>query len=247
MQPKVSFMSVVTFCACLFNIDVAEVNRLRLFNFGEPLLHPNPAELVDHLRGWKAKHVELSTNAQCAVDERLTDLLKLNVVTDFIVSCDGNGTAEDYERLRPPAKWDRLIEFLRKTKELRDRYCPKMTLVTRTIVEDSKCHVRWREVLHPLGWLCKCRSMRPLPGSEYAESQHPSVPSGACSYTKGKFLYVDVDGTVVPCCAHPHAADWGNLTTTKYREIRRGAVRHQMMLQMTRDRKSMPICGRCPL
>lgn len=46
-------------------------------------------------------------------------MLRLEVLTRLVVSCDGDGTPESYERLRPPSRWERLIEFLERAK-LRD-------------------------------------------------------------------------------------------------------------------------------
>ena len=43
----------------------------------------------------------------------------------------------------------------------------------------------------------------------------PSVPEGVCQYLRGPTLYVDHDGTVVPCCVHPRAGVLGNLKTQR--------------------------------
>src|ERR1035437_5602364 len=59
-------ISVANFDIALRNIDVERIHTLRLFNFGEPLLHQQLAENVECIprQDWKVSVVELSTNAQ---------------------------------------------------------------------------------------------------------------------------------------------------------------------------------------
>ena len=58
-------------------------------------------------------------------------------------------------------------------------------------------------------------------------------------------LYVDADGTVVPCCMHPKAGDFGNLMTQKYSEILHGEARRKFRSDLDTRRASMSICGTC--
>ena len=58
-------------------------------------------------------------------------------------------------------------------------------------------------------------------------------------------LYVDADGSVVPCCMHPRAGVFGNLLTQKFSEILNGDARREMKTAMERNRASMSVCGSC--
>jgi radical SAM protein with 4Fe4S-binding SPASM domain len=58
-------------------------------------------------------------------------------------------------------------------------------------------------------------------------------------------LYVDADGTVVPCCMHPQAGVFGNLRTHKFSEILNGEGRQRMKVEMQKNRAAMPVCGGC--
>ncbi len=60
-------------------------------------------------------------------------------------------------------------------------------------------------------------------------------------------LYVDADGTVVPCCMHPRAGVFGNLLTQKYSEIQNGEARNQFKQMMQNNRAAMPVCGNCDI
>ena len=71
------------------------------------------------------------------------------------------------------------------------------------------------------------------------------VPNGVCRYLRKERLYVDYDGTIVPCCAHPRAFTMGNLTQIKYSQMLKSKERKEAILQMKYNRKNMEICKGC--
>jgi len=249
LQPPVKRISVADFDLCLGNIDVKAIGLLRLFNYGEPLLHrelPALLEVIPRQR-WKAVEVEISTNAQFVDWPSFTAALATRILTRLVVSCDGDGTPEDYERLRPPSRWPRLVEFLEKAGDLRRRLHPDLDLVTRTICTDPAEQARWRALVEPLGWTPQFRSWLALPGSqEHMTGQPAAVPQGLCIFqTHHDVLYVSQDGTVVPCCAHPQAATLGNLKEQRFNAIMIGERRRAFIAAMAADRPAMAICGSC--
>jgi radical SAM protein with 4Fe4S-binding SPASM domain len=263
LQPKIKRIAVADFRTCLANIDVERIHLLRLFNFGEPLLHKQLSTLVAAIpqQRWSTEIVEISTNAQQVYWDDFELTLKQNVITRLAVSCDGDGSAAEYERLRPPSKWEKFIEFLERTRELRDRWSPKLELITRSVVENRDAMARWREVLEPRGWAPEFRSWMALPESvENMTHRKIESPKGACvflaepeEYTSHpwrgeiRLLYMDADGTVVPCCIHPRAGVFGNLMKQKYSEILRGELRARFKQMMTENRAAMPICNQCEM
>lgn len=215
LQPKVERIAPEDFDACLRNVDVQHVRFLRLFNYGEPLLHRNLAQIVSLIprQAWTVSEVEISTNAQFVYWSDLEEAFRTQVLTDLAVSCDGDGTPEQYEALRPPSRWEKLIEFLERARELRDRYHPKLRLITRTICTDPVAQQRWRQVLEPRGWTPEFRAWLYLPESATnMTGREIRAPRRICSFqsVNGR-LYVDWEGTVIPCCAHPKAGVLGNL------------------------------------
>lgn len=263
LLPKIKRMAVADFRTCLANIDVERIHLLRLFNFGEPLLHKQLSQIVAAIpeQRWKTEIVEISTNAQQVYWDDFEQALKQNVITRLAVSCDGDGSPADYERLRPPSQWEKFIEFLERTRELRDRWSPNLQLITRSVVEDAQAMARWREVLEPRGWTPEFRSWMALPESvQNMTHRRIEAPKGACvflaepdEYTahpwKGEIrvLYMDADGTVVPCCIHPRAGEFGNLLRQKYSDILRGELRARFKQQMAENRAGMSICGQCEM
>lgn len=263
LLPKIKRISVADFRTCLANLDVQRIHLLRLFNFGEPLLHKQLSEIVSAIpeQKWKAEIVEISTNGQQVYWDDFEKSLKQNVITRLAVSCDGDGSPAEYERLRPPSKWEKFIEFLERTRELRDRWSPNLQLITRSVVENPQAMARWREVLEPRGWAPEFRSWMALPESaQNMTHRRIEVPKGACVFLaepeeynahpwRGEIrvLYMDADGTVVPCCIHPRAGEFGNLLKQKYSEILRGELRARFKRQMIENRAGMSICGQCEM
>jgi MoaA/NifB/PqqE/SkfB family radical SAM enzyme len=249
LAPKIRRIDVEDFDRCLDNLDVAEIDLFRLFNFGEPLLHHDVAGIlaaIGRRKDLRIGLVEISTNAQYHDFEALAQALGTGVLGRLVVSCDGDGTPEEYERLRTPSRWPKFIEFLKRAKELRDRHAPYTQLMTRTVCTAPEGRRRWLELLRPLGWEPEFRGWLYLPESaSNMTGRAPLVPEGVCQYLRGPTLYVDYDGTVVPCCVHPRAGVLGNLKTQRYSDIYHGAERRGMMAAMQEDRRAMRICGEC--
>ena len=102
---KVKRVEVDHFAKILQNIDVEHIHTLRLFNFGEPLLHRQLDKIVAEIpkQKWKASFIELSTNAQYTDWKNFEKMLKLQVVNKIAVSCDGDGSKEKYVTTRLPS------------------------------------------------------------------------------------------------------------------------------------------------
>lgn len=251
LRPAIRHIALEDFRRCLQNLDVAAVRAFRLYNFGEPLLHPRLPQLVAQIRSFpfKVKKIEISTNGQHHDFAALEEVFKTGMLDLLVVSCDGDGTAEEYERLRPPGKWSKLLEFLEKARDLRDRHAPRVKLITRTVCEHPEGRERWSRVLEPRGWTSQFRGWVPLPGANRSPSAAGGKPGrGLCVYAQDdSHCYVDCDGTVVPCCAHPQAYVLGNLREQKYSRILRGMPRKKLVSLLALRRGALPVCSQCGL
>lgn len=241
----IQFITPEFFNKCLSNVDVDYIRIFRTFVFGEPMLHPELSDVLAEIpkQKFKVQEVELSTNAQKL--SNLLEIVRQGIVTRLVISADGNGTPEDYERLRPPATWERLMEFLVLSSHYRHKYNPSLKIITRNICSTKDGMHRWKKILLPLGIKPGFRVMRKDPDSLYAQGKKIRSIKGACECLRRSRFYVDADGTVIPCCAHPRAAVLGNLAVSKYSEIRDGA--RKTFANKLRNRKSVPICERCEL
>lgn len=249
LRPKAKPIALADFAQCMANVDVEHIERLQLFNYGEPLLHPDLPGifrvLADHQD--RITRLEISTNAQFVRWKQLEEVMHMKLLTHLAVSCDGDGTPESYERLRPPGRWPKLIEFLSRIGEMRDRIDPDLELFTRTVISERDDIPRWKSVLEPLGWRSEFRGWKILPQSADNPSGRTIVPGrGVCIFVESLTqLYVAGDGTVVPCCAHPRAGELGSLMTSKWSEIVESQARASFVNELENDRGSMEICSAC--
>lgn len=260
IMDKVKRVDLDVFRQCLGNVDVENIQYLRLFNFGEPLLHTNLTGIFQIIKEqpWRAEELEVSTNAQWCDWDDLEKALALGVLDRLVVSCDGDGTPEQYERLRPPGKWDKLIEFLDRVSEMQGRVAPNLKLITRSIIENEEGMERWEAITQARGWTAEFRDWKMLPEAEKnLTGRVLKVPHDVCSFAAppdyfqqsyhGKLyqLYVDADGTVVPCCAHPSAGNLGNLRHSKVSELMVNTERKNFVRRLQTDRKNTPVCNAC--
>jgi hypothetical protein len=252
LEPKIQRISVDDFAQCLGNIDVERIHTLRLFNYGEPLLHKQLASIVAEIpkQRWKASCVEISTNAQWVDWHELEEAIKQEVLTRLVVSCDGDGSPEQYEALRPPSKWEKLIEFLDRAAYLRDRWAPAMQLWTRTVVRTRKDMDRWNEVLQPRGWTPEFRRWMALPESAKNMTGRATItPNAPCVFWRNRRSSPRTPGsarstssTWMPTAPWSPAAcirapgEFGNLMTQKYSEIVAGDPRRKFKDELATGR-----------
>jgi radical SAM protein with 4Fe4S-binding SPASM domain len=248
LHPKIDHISPETFAQCLANVDVHQIDLLRLFNYGEPFLHPNIKGLLDVLKQqpWRAKSVEISTNGMIFDEQKVRDIISSGAVDIFFVSCDGDGTPESFEQLRPPAKWDKLLLFLRGVARIKQELGSNIRLRTRTVIPYGKGQERWRSVVEPLGWEPEFREWIVLPNTSGRPWDRPvQVENKACNFVEGVNLFVNCHGNVIPCCAYPNLDSWGNLKDQKFSEIHHGKLRQAFREHLRTDRVNDKICGEC--
>lgn len=248
LKPKVRTVKPDVFEACMRNLDVKYINSFRLFNFGEPLLHPDIPGLLEIIDRQKftARKIEISTNGQHQNFDHLKEIFKTGLLGRMAVSCDGNGTPAEYEEQRPPAKWERLLEFLAKASEYRARYSPHTVLETTTICEDPEGMARWHSILDPLDIQPQFRGRWNIVDAEdFDESMDRGVKNEECIYLGTHRMYVDYNGKVGTCCQHPSVAVLGDLTKQTYSEIYTGKPRTALRKAMRTNRTAMRVCGVC--
>lgn len=251
LRTKIEYMPVERFQKILSNINVSKIELLRLFNFGEPMLHPELVKLVRQIpRHFKGivDEVELSTNAQVLRPSDIRKIMHDGIVTRIAVSCDGDGTPEEFERLRPPAKFDKLMEFVRFVGLEKRRTQSNIELVTRTVLTGTgPDRIRWRRLMRPHGFEPLFRGRFQLSNS--VDFHRPdTIPGGLCRFlsgAKGKRLYVDVDGTVVPCCRHPRAFAMGNILDVPFKQLITTKTYRTKVEDLRLNRGSIPICAEC--
>lgn len=164
---------------------------------GESLMHPDVVEAINYLKQ-KGKEVHLFTNVHY-LDEKMSKRLLLTGIDRMVFSVDTD-RKDEYERIRPPLKWERLLENVATFRRLRDEGRYKTRIHVR-MTETEYNRDRYQEIAN--FWKVKADLvlMRPV-RENFVPGEHPNTTSGKplkCSRV-GKELIIKVDGSILLCC-----------------------------------------------
>jgi len=102
-------MSVDNFSQLMVKLEDQPIQEAKLMGMGEPFLHPQFFAITRKFKETfpNAKLIS-ATNAQYSLTQNVIDSLRY--IDMLYISIDGAN--DNYERLRPPSKWSKLITFL---------------------------------------------------------------------------------------------------------------------------------------
>ncbi len=96
------------------------IEEAKLMGLGEPFLHPKFSKVCEMFKNYfPDSKLIVATNAQYKLNDNFKE--SLNYIDLLYISIDGY--KESYEKYRPPAKWDKLINFLDKLKLVDRKNC----------------------------------------------------------------------------------------------------------------------------
>jgi MoaA/NifB/PqqE/SkfB family radical SAM enzyme len=222
---------------------------IKLYLSGEPLLHEGFFEMIEYA-GRRGCRTMIHTNAM-ALTREMAERILTSSLTFLSFSFDGC-SAEVYEQLRPPAKFEPIKANINRYLALRrqrgggPRTTVEIIRMGRTdnliqgFVEEWKgsgvdeVHVAEYTTWH--GLVSDRRAQREADPSGYKPCAAP--------FSHGCIL---ADGTVVPCCFDVNGRiPLGNIGTDRFQDIWAGKPYRRLRLQMltgTLDPGS--ICDRC--
>jgi len=231
--------------------DVCENQPLiKLYLSGEPLLHERLFDMIDYAAGCRCRTM-LHTNAAVLTEEMAKRLLSSSL-TSLSFSFDGC-TPEVYEKLRPPARFDRVRANIVRFLELRGQNGgagPHTTIeilrmretepyIDRFVDEWKDSGVDDVQVAEYMMWHHTIKDRR-VEGVTDGDGYSPC----AAPFRHGCIL---ADGTVVPCCMDfDGQMPLGDVRRTRFREIWFNNRYRQLRLQMlTGSVPSGSICENC--
>ena len=96
------------------------IEEAKLMGLGEPFLHPKFSKVCEMFKNYfPNSKLIVATNAQYKLNDNFKE--SLNYIDLLYISIDGY--KESYEKYRPLAKWDKLINFLDKLKSVDRKSC----------------------------------------------------------------------------------------------------------------------------
>ncbi len=229
------------------------VTRIQLHHGADPLLHPKFADVLGAIAERKGREgfpeVRLLTNAMLLQGARKDAIFDSGAIDFIRFSIDG-GTPENFERMRPPAKWDKVagnVEAFLEENESRGK--PLRTgMISLFDRPPGDLHPRFealsRRVTHymprmPHRWDGSADLDLPTP---------PEIPAGLCMFVLVQVV-VRYDGQVLPCCNDLNArGPVGNLADSSLFDIVRGAERERLVRLMKQGKRSeIELCKNCDI
>jgi len=230
-RPK-GHMSFELYQGLLEELDGA-LERLMLYNYGEPFLHPRILDMVA-LAHQAEVHTRISTNGLAFMRARCADDLIASGLSYLRVSVDG-ATSETYATYRVGGQFDRVLEgvrLLQQRKAELGRPRPVVELQFIAMRHNEHEIPAIRQIAHDMGTLLRVKTVglgdpngRPmlqrwLPTQDslrrYRECEgrfelaQSGRPRRACDHPWHR-LVVNWDGQVTPCCYDRDGAyEFGN-------------------------------------
>jgi MoaA/NifB/PqqE/SkfB family radical SAM enzyme len=234
-------MPIPKFREMMEKIKHHPIKEAKLMGMGEPMLHPQFDEIVQIFKEYFPNaFLIVATNCQYTIQNgtKLRERFQhaLNYIDLLYFSIDGYG--ESYERDRSPAKWSRLLTFLKDFKEMDRRGC---RVTCNYVVNPQNVSDIQRvsdEIVDGYG-LEELRlniaqdwsSDKSLPGG-YTKKQLSYLKSWGDN-VKGKnewdfedcfwvneAIYTTVEGNIKMCCMNTGAKPFGNIFETDLEDIR---------------------------
>jgi len=223
---------------------------IKLYLSGEPMLHEGLFDMIDYAAA-KGCQTMIHTNGTL-LTEKVAYRILSSPLTCISFSFDGC-SAEVYEKLRPPARFEQVRSNIRQYLDLREHVCgggPRTYieiirmrqtdgLIDAFVDEWKSSGVDEVKVVDYMMWHGRMKDRR-VPGAGESTAYKPC----AAPFQHGCVL---ANGTVVPCCLDVDGEiPLGNITETSFRNIWIGTAYRQLRLGMlTGTLPPDSICNRC--
>ena len=179
---------------------------------GEPLLHPNVVEMVKYAKEKGILDIYFNTNAML-LDERMARALIEAGLPRISISIEGI-TAEEYEASRPKAKFETLLQNIKKLNQIKQELnSPYPQIRIQTVLKPEEKHKFdkyinfWNEYADEVSYI------------DFREEGQGVDHRGKTANWACPFLWQRItilwDGTILPCLAHG-VKDHSNLVLGKF-------------------------------
>lgn len=207
---------------------------------GEPLLHPNIAEMVAYAKKKGIIDIYFNTNATLLGGEKIDQLIDSGL-DRISISFEGI-SKEVYERYRAGAKYEVVVENIKKLRRIRDSKSlsyPQIRIQTVLLPELKELFSQyvefWQEIADEVGYLDTRR--------ERSSDEHRGlIANWACPFLWQRMAIL-WDGSLLPCLMHgiddfrlmslgnvrkvSIKAMWQSKKISKYRDLHRSGQAHK--------------------
>jgi len=229
-------------------VDEIENNNGQAVTFasrGEPTLHKQFPEMLDYCKKKNFVDIKVNTNATKMDDKLIHSILSANVTT-IVYSVDAS-TKETYEKIRVKGKFEKVLENIKRFKEIRKIDYPNSVTQTRiagVAVLETQSPTEMEKFWSQYVDYVAIRKEIPRWDSYNNE---PNNIEGVCNLLYER-LYIWFDGTAVPCdFDYKSYLKLGNANNSTIKEIWKGKAYQNLRKEHNNcNRKNIEPCRRCP-
>lgn len=233
-----------------------KIKMLRFAGMGEPLMHPQIAEMVEYAVSKNvAQSIEIVTNGELLtrqLSQKLMDagLSKLRISLEGICGADYAkhcGKEIDFDKLveelsyfyknkKDTVVYIKIIDYMLKTKEQEERFYKLFGDISDQIA-----------IEHLTPTVAEIDYTKVAGDIKLEKSQNGGdiLNSKICS-TPFYFMQINPDGNVVPCCNTKYPAILGDVNTQGVEQIWNGKVyKNFLSMSLNGTKNSCEECGKC--
>lgn len=220
-------------------------NAITLTCRGEPTLHPKIGEMIEYCSG-KFLELKMNTNAT-RLNEKLIHQILKSGMTDLVFSVDSY-FKEEFESLRVGANFEKVLENIKKFKQIRDEKYPNSSCITRISgvnvgkQDPEKFKEFWEEYVDYVVMV------KMLDRWDVYNNPTEMMGKGSCHYL-GRSLSIYFDGSVIPCdIDYEGKLSVGNVKEKSIKDIWLGEKYTQMIFSHKNNQREKYFpCDRCPI
>lgn len=252
------FMSLDIFKKIVNDIPSPETKTISLYNYGEPLMHPDIWEMVRYAKTSKIKNVKIATNGTYLTARKSLELIRWWL--DYLsISVDGT-TQEVYEKFRI---WGNIKEVLTHTKQIvelkkklwagpkielqfiimshNQHQIPSVEALARNLGVD---YLRYKTVL-----IKDQKWWSLLPKDVQYTRYNPKIEKKNTCHKPEQGIVINVDGEVIPCCYItddfiPVHRFW-NIETKWLQEVFQESKNQKFIETVATNKSTTPYCSWC--
>lgn len=252
------FMSLDVFKKIVDSIPFPEDKTMSLYNYGEPLMHPDIWEMLLYAKDTWVWCVKIATNGSYLTLENALKLIKWRL--DYLsISVDGT-TQEVYEEFRKWWKLKEVLQHIKQMVQLKKKLWTWPDIELQFIIMShnqnqvdavhSLAKTLWVDFLRYKTVLIKDQKWSELIPEDSKYSRYgKTIPNKNTCNKPHEGIVVNVDGEVIPCCyitdTFIPVHSYGNIWDDTLWNIFEKEKNQQFANTVKKDKSKTPYCSWC--
>jgi len=245
MNRKPGIMNFETYRKIIDDAASIDVPHVRLFMFGEPLLHPKLIEMIKYAKSKNIPKVDFNTNATL-LNKKISREIIDSGLDRIIFSVDGINK-KTYESVRRGGKYQKVVKNIEYFMQLKNNLSRGPHTILQTIVmnqtkpEITSFEGKWKSVVDEVS----VTELNTYGGMYKFSNKEKTNKRQACNQLWDR-LIVLCNGVVTVCCEDYNGMlAIGHVDDGIRKLWKNEKIKHLRNLHLKQDFGSIPLCDKC--